>query len=514
MTSRTRPIFGYATEIDPVMSTFGWKAIGLTYLAASLPLLGAFLPRDTPTLWGWLWAAWAIAAVTVALNSVHLKRMLESRGYVEPAAGTVLVEVLLGTISCGLVNYAIGGQAGIYRPLVFIPLLLVAMIGNRFLIAITWAAAVLMVTWSTAAHDVLPSSVAAFVVSYGVTWGIAAIMVHLLATTALHSDRQMLGLADAAGIAASARGLDDGLEQMLPVIAEWANATQAAAYRIGGGDGDPAPTADPIETAEPEADHPVDGTPELVARWPAGGDRRRTPPDPEELAEAARSRGVSYRSKRSVLVAADGDHHQVAIVIEGAARLRIDQLTDRFNLERMTRQLEILVTRSRYIAQLEGLGLTDGLTGLPNRRSLTDRLVAARDLAQRRSEALSVAMIDLDEFKSYNDAHGHLAGDDLLREFATALRGRLRGVDFVARYGGEEFCVVLPDTGSDDAQLVLEDFRSRLRGGVATGAVTFSAGIATWDGDETIESLVRRADAALYAAKAAGRDCSVIDGPT
>ena len=215
-----------------------------------------------------------------------------------------------------------------------------------------------------------------------------------------------------------------------------------------------------------------------------------------------------------MLVADDGDGQVVAIVIEGAARQRIDQLTDRFNLERMALQLEILVNRSRYIAQLEGLGLTDGLTGLPNRRALTDRLVAARDLAERRDEPLSVAMIDLDEFKSYNDAYGHLAGDDLLRAFADALRDRLRAVDFVARFGGEEFCVLMSATEPEDAQAVLEDLRVRLQAGAPTNTVTFSAGIAAWDGAESTDDLVRRADAALYAAKAAGRNCSVIDHPT
>ncbi len=324
-------------------------------------------------------------------------------------------------------------------------------------------------------------------------------MVHLLAMTALHSDRQMLGLADAAGIAARSRGLVDGLERMLPVVAEWSDAEQAAAYRFDlGGDAG-------------ISGQPPGEVPELVARWPTVGDRRRTAPGPDELAEAAASRGVSFQPKRSVLVADGGDGQVVAIVIEGAARQRIDQLTDRFNLERMALQLEILVNRSRYIAQLEGLGLTDGLTGLPNRRALTDRLVAARDLAKRRDEPLSVAMIDLDEFKSYNDAYGHLAGDDLLRAFATAFRDRLRAVDFVARFGGEEFCVLLSATDPDDAQAVLEDLRVRLQAGTPTNAVTFSAGIAAWDGAETTDNLLRRADAALYAAKAAGRNCSVVD---
>ncbi len=171
MASSKEPIFGYATEVDPVMSTFGWKAIGLTYLAVVVPLFGAFLPRDAPTYWGWFFLAWGLALVTMALNSVHLRRMIASRGYVEPAAWIVLAEVVLGTIANGILNYAIGGPAGIYRPLVFIPTLLIAMIGSRALIAITWSVAVVAVTWSTAAHGMLTNSSLAFVISYGAAWG-------------------------------------------------------------------------------------------------------------------------------------------------------------------------------------------------------------------------------------------------------------------------------------------------------------------------------------------------------
>lgn len=154
----------------------------------------------------------------------------------------------------------------------------------------------------------------------------------------------------------------------------------------------------------------------------------------------------SISKARVVLVAESVDDERVALFIEGRAQPLYGRQSQRFNQQRMALQLEILVKRSRYIERLADLGLTDGLTALLNRRALSDRLAQEMKVAQRRGHLLGMAMIDLDDFKVYNDTFGHLAGDELLREFATSLRDRLRGIDFAARSGGEEFCVLFPDT--------------------------------------------------------------------
>ena len=503
MASEARPMFDYATEIDPVMSTFGWKVIGLTYLAVSIPILGAFFPRDAPTNWGSLVVALTGAVAIGGVNLFHFRRMVRSDGFTEPPAIAVLLEVVLGTFLAGLLAYAIGGAAGIYRPIIFVPTLLIATIGNRAMIAITWAAAVLTVTWVAVASGSIDHSTVAFVISYGAVWGFVSVMVHLLSMTSLHSERQTLGIAEAAGIAARANGLTDGLDRMLPVIADWSGARQVAAYRIlikdATGSGERLGTDVGVEA------------PELLHAWPA--EVRTSPPTDHEISSARDARGVRLVSGRAVMVAEGGGDEAVAIVLEGAPNSRFNHLVTRFNLERMVLQVGILVNRSRYIARLEDLGLTDGLTGLPNRRALTARLSEAQQVALRRDDHLALVMLDLDEFKAFNDAYGHLAGDDLLRTFATQLRERLRAVDFVARYGGEEFCVVLPSADPAGAERILDELHQRLREGDA-GKVTFSAGIAVWDGQESGEALLGRADRALYAAQDAGRDCTKVDQPT
>ncbi|MDO9414678.1 diguanylate cyclase [Pararhizobium sp.] len=166
--------------------------------------------------------------------------------------------------------------------------------------------------------------------------------------------------------------------------------------------------------------------------------------------------------------------------------------------------------------KLEQLASVDGLTGLANRRIFDQTL--KQEFARRRRDgtALSIVMIDVDRFKSYNDTYGHLAGDDCLRRisgvFKTVLR---RSSDRGCRYGGEELVAILPNTGAEAALIVAEAFRAGVKDlgiehrGSDLGIVSISAGIATCSGNEEmadVQDLIREADRALYQAKRSGRD--------
>ena len=155
--------------------------------------------------------------------------------------------------------------------------------------------------------------------------------------------------------------------------------------------------------------------------------------------------------------------------------------------------------------QLRDLATIDDLTGLPNRRGWNEALAAAMERARRAGEPLSVAMIDLDHFKRFNDDRGHQAGDRLLRAAAAAWKAALRTADQIARYGGEEFIVLLHDTDGEGARALLERLRP-----VTPLEQTFSSGVATWNSSETADELIARADRALYRAKKAGRDRTVV----
>jgi diguanylate cyclase (GGDEF)-like protein len=170
----------------------------------------------------------------------------------------------------------------------------------------------------------------------------------------------------------------------------------------------------------------------------------------------------------------------------------------------LARLLGLLRRVEEQAAAVALLATSDPLTGLPNRRYWETEIRQVLARAARTGEPVSVAMIDLDHFKPFNDTRGHYAGDSLLRDASRAWREALRGTDVVARFGGDEFAVVLPACDVDAA----EDAVERLRR-ATPGPHSFSCGLALWNGEETDEALMIRADMALYAAKAAGRGTTV-----
>ncbi|TMD01524.1 MAG: EAL domain-containing protein [Chloroflexi bacterium] len=159
-----------------------------------------------------------------------------------------------------------------------------------------------------------------------------------------------------------------------------------------------------------------------------------------------------------------------------------------------------ITERKRAEIRLAAAARLDPLTGVANRRVWEEELQRALSRARRDRKPLSVAILDLDNFKGFNDDWGHPRGDRLLRDVATAWSHALRDVDFLARYGGDEFAVVMPGCAGLDARAVLQ----RLREATPERQQT-SGGVAEWDGKESADELVGRADAALFEAKRAHR---------
>ena len=165
-------------------------------------------------------------------------------------------------------------------------------------------------------------------------------------------------------------------------------------------------------------------------------------------------------------------------------------------------------TLRRKNEELERLSVTDGLTGLYNRRRLMETLADEVRRSQRLKHTFSTLMVDVDHFKKYNDTHGHLAGDGVLTRVAAILREATREVDYVARYGGEEFLVMLPETGMTEALEIAERIRARVAAEAFPGRrMTVSIGVAEFPlhGSKP-EQVIAAADEALYEAKGEGRD--------
>lgn len=167
-----------------------------------------------------------------------------------------------------------------------------------------------------------------------------------------------------------------------------------------------------------------------------------------------------------------------------------------------------------YEQRLIEMTRVDSLTGLYNRRFLNQRLDEELERSRRHGNPLCLLLLDVDYFKQINDDHGHLCGDQVLLSLSGILRTTLRKSDIAARFGGEEFICVLPETTLEQAHLLAERCRQKVAGAQLIYhdvplSITISLGVAEMIPDDTFDSLIKRADDAMYRAKQAGRNCSV-----
>jgi diguanylate cyclase (GGDEF)-like protein/PAS domain S-box-containing protein len=227
-------------------------------------------------------------------------------------------------------------------------------------------------------------------------------------------------------------------------------------------------------------------------------DRERTEAEAAALFEGGETLSFENRYR-----ARDGSWHW----LRWSSQLSPDESLIYARATDVTELKRIEDEREELLGKVRDMATHDSLTGLPNRRALEEQLPRELARARRSDSPLCVAIIDIDHFKSYNDTHGHLAGDEVLRQCARAWDGALRGEDTIVRFGGEEFLVLLPDTAPDEATEVVERLRQRTPMGQSC-----SAGLASWDFVESDDDLLGRADAALYLAKAGGRDQLALAG--
>lgn len=208
--------------------------------------------------------------------------------------------------------------------------------------------------------------------------------------------------------------------------------------------------------------------------------------------------------------------HGDTMVLFCAAAEDVQRLTDddRLILGAIASELVVAVENSRLYRLTKTLAVTDELSGLSNYRSLQNKLEEEIERSRRFDKKLSLLMLDIDDFKRFNDTHGHMAGDAALATLARVLQVSVREVDLVARYGGEEFSIVLPETDAAGAFIVAEKVREavcenvfRTPSGERLTAVTVSIGLATFPTHAlNREDLLREADGALYQAKSGGKN--------
>ena len=222
------------------------------------------------------------------------------------------------------------------------------------------------------------------------------------------------------------------------------------------------------------------------------------------------------RTQAAVPLRAGGE--PIGAIVLGWSHQRELDTSELERLHVMADQSALSLQNALLHAELEQLSVTDRLTELFNHGYLQQRLDQELGRAGRFGHALSVIMLDIDDFKAFNDRYGHLVGDDVLRAVSALVRESLREMDVAARYGGEEFAVIVPETDSQGARAVAERIRQSVSAHVflhdSTGGevhTTVSVGVATFPGDgRSVEALIHAADAAMYRAKRAGKDRVVV----
>jgi len=181
-------------------------------------------------------------------------------------------------------------------------------------------------------------------------------------------------------------------------------------------------------------------------------------------------------------------------------------------LKRVLKERQLSTERSEMLKELKKLAITDGLTGLFNSRHFYKQLDLEVDRIRRYNHSISILIIDIDNFKDYNDLFGHMEGDKVLLKIGELIKLCLRRMDTAYRYGGEEFTVILPETNNQDAIIVAERIRRTIETETFTPSsgekitITVSIGTTEYEPEERISSFVQRADKALYISKELGRN--------
>jgi diguanylate cyclase len=236
------------------------------------------------------------------------------------------------------------------------------------------------------------------------------------------------------------------------------------------------------------------------------------------MMDAAAGSANSYSenlTEASNKLGAAKDREGLRVIVESLVTTASEMKESNTALEaRLSASREEINQLQENLATVRNESLTDPLTGLANRKHFDDRLDKTVEAAAERSEPLSMVMIDIDHFKSFNDTWGHLIGDQVLRLVAMSLKQNVKGQDIAARYGGEEFAVILPNTVLRSALTVADHIRRAVMSkelmkrstGQNLGRVTISLGVATLRKGDTPQTLIARADGCLYAAKRNGRN--------
>ncbi len=472
--------------VTPQMLASMMRIIGVLYVAFPIYLAGIYFYRRGHIHWYTSVTEYSLLVILFSMAAVDMRRAKSGHwerfspwfGFGQICGGLALATVI---------NYTAGGDTTVYRLLPLLPAIAAAIMGDEIMIITIWVLTVTALGVVTYHQTHAVDTTGWLVAVWGVAMAGALVSIHVMVDRFLESIR----VSDALRTLASGELSEwpEGIRSLLPEVAKALEVKQVEAVAVD-----------------------RNGDVSLIGGWPEATDLSCVARREDGMRRALeRAHPLAQEDAIIVPVRSAAEPHMVLI----AHRHRKESY---FNFEEEGTTAETVAglvagmgDRATLILSLRHQARSDPLTGLPNRRVLSEALEIEVSRSRRTGNPLSVVMIDIDFFKPYNDKFGHQAGDEMLKAFADRLSHRIRASDMVARYGGEEFCLVLPATTAQGAVNVIDGIR---RDGPVRdsqgNAVTFSAGVSQWDGLESIRSLIAKSDQALYAAKEAGRDCVIV----
>jgi diguanylate cyclase (GGDEF)-like protein len=466
---------------------------GLIAMSLIIPLLVTvnFVGRH-PMRWLYVDAALACVLLSVVYAAFFMV-MTTEKFDITTHAGLVFVLVCLALAALGLIELGSSTTFGTYTPAMLIGVIFISIIGDRWMRVAIDAYTVGLIGVVSWAGGLRGSDLLAVVLVYAST---IVIITWITGRTVGSLNRNVNyrhaivtlneALDDGAGgvTATNADGIQDVLRRGLPLVSDILPADRVAVF-----------------TRNDRA-----GRFTNLGTWPDPHDEASDLAGLPELIEALRTDSVIVKVAHCVIPIGYCAAGELVMAVDRRETLGSDQQRATEGAELLAASFLRATSRANFVSGLQAESRTDPLTGLANRRTLYERIEIEMAHALRSDTPLTVAMVDLDHFKRYNDQHGHVAGDTLLRSVAALMVSNIRAQDLVVRYGGEEFCLVLPETDILGGHHLLDKLREGGRDATTDFGVTLSAGLTSWDGIEDITALIERADQALYRAKESGRD--------
>ncbi len=442
--------------------------------------------------WGYVAAAGACVFVSIVYLAMFAV-LTRGRSSLHAQANVWFAAICLALTALACIELSTAQPSGLYTPAVLVGVVFVCVVGDWRMRVVTDLYAMLLVGWIGWEEGMRGANLATFLIIYACTIGIIT-MICGRTVGSLTGDvnvreaiRGLLEAVDEVELSADSNSdtIREVLAKGLPLIGTVMPVDHAAVF---------------VRTSA--LDRFV-----LLVAWPEEAVGACAELATHPVLEAALQSGsvVCNENHCCIPIGYSVDGELVLVLSREGTDMEADPRTAEM-AELLASAFLRATSRANFVYGLQNESRTDPLTGLANRRRLFERIEVEMARALRADTPLTLAMIDLDHFKDFNDRYGHVAGDTVLRTVAAVMVSNVRGQDMVARYGGEEFCMVMPETDLVGAHHLLDSLRCGGRDSISDFGVTLSVGLTSWDGVEDVTSLIERADQALYRAKEMGRN--------